>query len=106
MGIIGTLLTIAFTWLATQASLLINMLGSIFTALFTAMNAAAVAVPPGAPMCNTPGTVLFYPCLGFYVLDNTIFSGPVVYIAPIFMGVMSWRTLIWAVHRIKAVFAG
>lgn len=106
MGIIGALLTIAFTWLTTQASLLIHMLGGIINALYTAINATAIAVPPGAPMCDAPGTVLYYPCLGFYVLDNTIFSGPVIYIVPIFMALMSWRVLMWAVHRVKGTFAG
>jgi hypothetical protein len=104
MGVIGTVLSIVFNWLAVQASILLSLLRNVIGALFMAFNTASVAIPPGAPDCAVPGAVLYYPCLGFYVLDNTIFSGPVMYLIPLFMGIMAWRVLLWAAIRVKAVF--
>jgi hypothetical protein len=101
LSIIGTLLTIVMIWLSTEVSLVVNMLTGIIAALYSSFNQAAIALPLGAPTCETPGTILYYPCLGFYVLDNTIFSGPVVYLFPIFMGITAWRTLLWGMGKVK-----
>lgn len=106
LGLIGTILTIAFMWLSTQAAILVSLLSNTIKALYEALSTASVQIPPGAPTCQAPGTFLYIPCLGFYILDNTIFSGPIVYVIPVFMGLNGFRVLLWAARRVKNTFAG
>ncbi len=53
-----------------------------------------------APQCFTPGSILYYPCLGFYVAENTILEGPVWYLIPFVMGIIAWNVGFWALRQV------
>jgi hypothetical protein len=97
--------------LGGMVNLVISTLGSllalvplIFQELVNGFNHATEPVS-GSITCTDPGSLLWFPCYGFYVLDNTIFQGPAVYLLPILMGMMAFDTFIWALNKIKDAFA-
>ncbi|MBX3082930.1 MAG: hypothetical protein KF716_14950 [Anaerolineae bacterium] len=56
--------------------------------------------------CTNPDSYLFYPCLIFYALDNTVLAGPAGYLFPLVMGLWAVQTFVWALNRIKEEIAG
>jgi hypothetical protein len=36
-----------------------------------------------------------------YVLDNTIFSGPVYYLVPVAIALVAWQVLGWAITKFR-----
>ncbi len=55
----------------------------------------------GSLACDNPSGLLYPVCLGFYVLDNTIFDGPGYWVFIVFIGVFSLDTLLWAVEKVR-----
>lgn len=55
----------------------------------------------GSLACDNPSGALYPVCLGFYVLDNTIFDGPGYWVFIVFIGVFSLDTLLWAVEKLR-----
>lgn len=55
----------------------------------------------GSLACDNPSGLLYPVCLGFYVLDNTIFDGPGYWVFIVFIGVFSLDTLLWAVEKLR-----
>lgn len=104
LGFVQTIITLILSLVGSGVTTLITMASNIITALISGFNAGAVTLGDGALTCNEPGSMLYYPCLGFYVLDNTIFSGPVGYMVPLIIGAVSIDLLMWGLNRIKAIF--
>jgi hypothetical protein len=69
--------------------------------LIAGLNASAASIPSWAPACNNPSSLLYYPCLGMYVLDNTIFLGPVYYLVPIAIALVAWQVIGWAIKQFR-----
>lgn len=105
LGFVQTIITLILSLVGSGVTTLISMASNIITALISGFNGGAVTLGDGALTCNEPGSMLYYPCLGFYVLDNTIFSGPVGYMVPLIIGAVSIDLLMWGLNRIKAIFA-
>ncbi len=91
----------AIGWIGTA----LGTLGLLFTSLVSSVNASAATIPAWAPTCADQGSFLFGPCLGFYILDNTVFSGPVFYLIPIIMAIIGWVTIQWSLRSIQSFFA-
>jgi hypothetical protein len=101
IGLIGNLVN-----LFLQAiGYLLYIVPIIFSSIVDGFNMGAFAPISGSPTCTEPTTFLYYPCLGFYVLDNTVFQGPAFYLAPVLLAVMAWDTLVWAIQRFKDAFS-
>lgn len=73
----------------------------IIQSIFDGFNAAGNSVPVYAPVCNSSNHILFGPCLGLYVLDYTIFDGPIFYVFIVVLGFVSVNTLLWALQYIR-----
>ncbi len=72
----------------------------ILQSLVDGINGAALPLSY-TPACINPNDLLYAPCLGFYVLDNTIFQGPAFYLLPVLMGLLAFDTFIWALNKIR-----
>lgn len=59
------------------------------------------SIPFWAPSCSSSNTILSGPCLGFYIIDNTIFDGPIFYIFIMIDGLVAVNVLLWAIERVK-----
>ena len=101
---VQALFAIVGDWISRIITAIIGIVGVIpllFLSMINGFNASASSVPLYAPDCNSANLILYSPCLAFYVLDNTIFDGPVYYIMPVVIGMLGWNTLIWATQTIK-----
>jgi len=78
---------------------------ALITSIITGFNTSAATVPVYAPSCNSSNPVLYAPCLSFYVLDHTVWDGPAFFIMPVFMGLIAWDVLMWAINTIKENFS-
>lgn len=92
-----------FAWFLQAIAYLITLVPLIISALVTGFNAAAVPIS-GSPLCGAPGDFLYAPCLGFYILDNTLFSGPAFYLLPLVIGILVFDTFIWALAKFREAF--
>ncbi len=88
------------------ANLIMTVLGLIPLALQSLFDGLASSAEPvsGGLMCSTPDTTLYFPCLGFYILDNTFFQGPARFLIPVLMGVVMLDMLTWAIAAIREAF--
>jgi hypothetical protein len=87
-------------------AMLINIVPQLFVVWVQAFNATASGTIAGMPTCNTPDSLMYYYCLGLYVAENTVFSGPAFYLLPIFETVLLWNTIIWTVSKFQKAFSG
>jgi hypothetical protein len=82
---------------------------SLIPILIDALAGASLASDPGlstGPICSNPSELLYYPCLGFYVLDNTIFQGPAGAIIPAIAGFLSLNFVAWLIFKLRQTFGG
>lgn len=82
----------------------VDIIRLFFFTLIDAINNAEPQTIPGAPDCSAMEEGEWY-CFGFYVLDNTIFSGPAAYLIPLMLGAAALNLFIWAIERFKSAFA-
>lgn len=114
IGTAGQIASLIWQIAATVISIVITVGGQVLSAMITILGvvpeliasvAAGVnnssAVPAYAPNCNDSNSLFFAPCLGMYIADNTIFSGPAYYLVPMTMGFVGFQTLMWAMHQIR-----
>lgn len=80
----------------------VAVVGIVITSLVTSLAEPANATVANALVCADPNSLIYYPCLGFYVLDNTILSGPAYYVIIILVAVMSFDTVLWAIDRVRS----
>lgn len=85
--------------------LLFQLIPILINALITGFNAAATPIS-GSPLCSNPSNLLYYPCFGFYVLDNTVFEGPARFLTPFAYGLLVFDTIIWVISKFKESFGG
>jgi hypothetical protein len=83
---------------------LIGLVPLMFEALIGGFSNSTELVS-ASPTCHDPGTLLYMPCLGFYILDNTIFQGPAFYLIPVIMGLSTFQTIVWAITKVKEAFS-
>lgn len=101
---IGTVFNIAIYWIGQWFNGVLTALSAIpilFSSLAASFNASAYSVPFYAPACTAPNTLLYFPCLGTYVLDNTVFDGPIYYVLILYVGFVAINTLLWAITQIR-----
>lgn len=89
----------------TAFGYLFTMVPQFIGSMIDGLNTSAYVPVSGSITCSNPGVILYYPCLGFYVADNTIFQGPAMYLIPILMAVLAWDTLTWAIAKFKEAFS-
>jgi hypothetical protein len=82
-------------------SQVVGIVPILIGSLIAGLNASAASIPSWAPACNNPSSLLYYPCLGMYVLDNTIFLGPVYYLVPIAIALVAWQVIGWAIKQFR-----
>jgi len=100
----ATILNLIGSWVQTAIQQILNVLTAIptvFNALVNGYNHTATSTGATAPVCNDTSSILYGPCLGMYVLDNTIFNGPVFYAIPLALGLVAFNTLLWAGAQIR-----
>lgn len=68
--------------------------------LINAFNATATVVPPVLPACQLDPQQ--HPlCVGFWVLENTIFSGTGAWLIPVIVSIGSIHLILWIVAEVK-----
>ncbi|OPZ62930.1 MAG: hypothetical protein BWY85_01917 [Firmicutes bacterium ADurb.Bin506] len=86
----------------------INQLGQIVLIVQAIIQAASVDPQsiPGAPNCAglATGTADWY-CWGFYILDNTIFSGPAAILLPLVMAAAALNFMLWSFGEFRRTMA-
>jgi hypothetical protein len=83
---------------------LITLTPLIIETLISGFNASATAIS-GSPICTNSSDFLYAVCLGFYVIDNTILSGPAFYLIPLVIGLLVFDTFVWAFQAIRKAFS-
>ena len=91
-----TIVTTLLQWIAT----IFGVAGTAIQSINEGFNESDITIS-GSLTCTEPGGVLYAVCLGFYVLDNTVFNGPGKYIFVVFIGVLSLDTLLWAIETLR-----
>lgn len=104
-GNIGGALNDPLRAISEALGTLITMVPEFIDSMVSGFNAEAVEAPSGAISCADTEQILYYPCLGLYVVDNTIFQGPAAYLIPVLMGVFAWDALTWAIAKFKEAFS-
>ncbi len=86
--------------LASQALAILQQATGLLGTLISAYNNAPPETLPGMPSCtaNPKGHPL---CIAWWVLDNTIFSGPGALVIPVITGVLSIHLVLWVVGELK-----
>lgn len=86
--------------LAGQALGILQQAIGLLGTLISAYNNAPPETLPGMPSCtaNPQGHPL---CIAWWVLDNTIFSGPGALVIPVLTGVLSIHLVLWVVGELK-----
>jgi hypothetical protein len=85
---------------ASAIAYVIGLIPLVIQSFVDGINSASTP-PSGSPLCSNPASLAYYPCLGFYVLDNTIFAGPAGYLFPVLIGIIVFYNLVWIFTRIK-----
>jgi len=92
------------SWVQQAIAQILNVLSAIptlFNAIVSGFNQSATSTGATAPVCNDTSSMLYAPCLGLYVLDNTIFAGPMFYAIPLALGLVAFNTVLWAMQEIR-----
>lgn len=94
-GVIGFIVS-----LASQGLSIIQQATGLLSTLISAYNNAPPQSLPGMPSCSVDpkGHPL---CIAWWVLDNTIFSGPGALVIPVITGVLSIHLVLWVVGELK-----
>lgn len=100
--VVNGIVSIVFQFFAQLFDFL-GMIQSLLNSVVVSFNTATPEVVPGLPNCsiNPQGNLL---CVGLWVMDNTIFSGPGALIIPLIISFASIHFIIWAVREIKKIF--
>jgi hypothetical protein len=77
------------------------VISSLLLGFFSPSNITSLSMT-----CTNPSSYLYYPCLIFYALDNTVLAGPAGYLFPITMGLWAVQTFVWALNRVKEEISG
>jgi hypothetical protein len=104
----GAAISIIGYWIGRIINTVLNVIFAVpmlISSLVTGINTSASTVPIYAPDCNSNNPVLYAPCLSFYVLDNTVWDGPAFFIMPVFLGLIAWQTVGWALNAVKETFS-
>lgn len=101
LDVIGALISLTIKGIG----FVIGIIPVLLQGLISGFNAGAQSMSGAMITCDNPSDLWFYPCVGFYVLDNTIFQGPAVYIVPVIIGLWSFETLIWAQEKLRSAFS-
>lgn len=98
-NVINSLISFFFAFLGQIISF-IGLVQSLLGSIIVAFNTSTALTFPGAPACdvNPQGNVI---CIGIWVMDNTVFSGPGALIIPMIISIVSIRFLIWAARDVK-----
>jgi len=106
--IVGTLLdiiTAAVSMFTAFIQSILDQVGIVhymIASIIDGANNASPATIAGAPDCSASPEGL---CWGFYILDNTIFSGPVADLLPILAGAATLNLLVWVLGKFRDAFA-
>jgi len=104
LGNASNIFTLIADWVRLAIQQILNVLSAIptlFNALISGYNQSATSTGATAPVCNDTSSMLYGPCLGLYVLDNTIFAGPMFYAIPVALGLVAFNTILWAMQEIR-----
>jgi len=99
---------VVFDWLDSTFNTVLNLLGIIpelIGSIVTGFNASSDEIPTWALACNSANTMLYWPCLGMYVADNTFLQGPVYMLIPAVEGVVGIHVLLWAVREVREMIS-
>lgn len=102
-NVVNGIISIVFGFFA-QLFNFMGMIQNLLNSIVLSFNTATPEVIPGVPNCavDPQGQML---CVGFWVMDNTIFSGPGALIIPLIISIASIHFIIWGVREFKRVFA-
>jgi len=101
---LGDLIAIGGHYMGLIFGVIIGLLGAIpiiFASLIAGFNASPTSIPVWAPTCSSTNTFLYYPCLGSYILDNTLLDGPVYLIFVLLLGLVALNTILWAIRAVQ-----
>lgn len=80
---------------------IIGAIPTVIAAIIAGFNSPSTSIPVYAPSCSATNTLLFYPCLGSYILDNTLLDGPVYLMFILMLGLVALNVLLWAVRAVQ-----
>lgn len=109
VSLISTIWDFITYWVSTTWSLVSGILGAIpvvFASVVDGFNQSAASIPVYAPTCNSSNTLFFGPCLGMYIIDNTVFDGPMFYVFPVVLGFIALNTILWSIEKFKEALSG
>lgn len=97
------LLTFVASILTNALSLIPRIVGIIYIIASGVLQ--GINNPNGYSVVIADNSLLNFLSLSFYVLDSTIFEGPVWYLVPMVMAFVSWTVLLWAKRQLLKVAA-
>lgn len=100
----GDIIQIGATYIGQIVTAIISLLGvipTVIAAIINGFNNPSTSIPVYAPACSSANTFLFYPCLGSYILDNTLLDGPVYLMFLMMLGLVAINVLLWAVRAVQ-----
>lgn len=96
--ILGALIALVMMFINQALGLL--LLGQqLLVSIITAYHNATPTPIPGMPTCTDPRSSAI--CIGIWITDNTVFSGPGAVIIPLIVGIAAIHLLLWVVGEIK-----
>lgn len=101
--LIVALVTI-FIALIGQVWSLFSALGQYLGGFVNAWNNAAPVTPDYLPSCAVDYTSSAF-CVAMFALENTIFSGPGVFLIPLVIGFGSINLLLWALGKVRDIIS-
>lgn len=120
VGILGQIATMLIDLVNMAADLLFDLLSAVIglilmfisqllsllllgqqllSSIVAAYHSATPTPIPGMPTCEDPRSSAI--CIGIWITDNTVFSGPGAVIIPLIVGIAAIHLLLWVVGEIK-----
>jgi hypothetical protein len=105
-SIIGVIAGIVGYWIGVIIGFIITLLSSVPLLIMSIINGfnTVSPMPIYAAACTSSSTILYGPCLGMYILDNTVFAGPAYFFFLSLVGFISVNVILSTVAKIQKAF--
>ena len=102
-AIIGVIWGIVTYWIGVIGTLILTAITAVPLLVLSILNGfnATPAIPIYAAACTSSNTILYGPCLGFYILDNTVFAGPAYYFFLGLNGFIAFNVILSTIAKIQ-----
>lgn len=104
ISLVSSVITLLGLLILTFINNVLGLFPALIGSLINGINVGAATLPPGAPTCSDPDSAAYGICLGFYVLDNTVWSGWAGQLLPLLLGAASFKLILWGFLELKRAF--